>query len=316
MKMTILKPSCALAAMALVPGLALASTPAVTPIVVADASVSKTLMQETPNFQYQSDDTFGVTTLTATTGKLTVVALGTPYPLAAVSVSSTDGATSLMGRATLDYSYVIATTDAVSAQRVFDFISTPKVISYTSTTNPVSTSTTYSAPPSVYIDPYFLDKDPVPLANVASVISGTFGLGYTGAGFARGSVDAGSFISSVSGECSPVAGPCGTSFYSIFGALTQDPNNPFNFLGSVHLFVEAGINGVGTAFAFADPVIGLNEDIGLDKANYTILLSPGIANASAPIAGVPEPASWALMIGGLSLAGAALRRRKPGLRFA
>lgn len=37
---------------------------------------------------------------------------------------------------------------------------------------------------------------------------------------------------------------------------------------------------------------------------------------AAPAAAVPEPASWALMIVGLGLAGAAARNRRPGLRFA
>ena len=32
--------------------------------------------------------------------------------------------------------------------------------------------------------------------------------------------------------------------------------------------------------------------------------------ADATVAGVPEPASWALMIGGFGLAGATLRRRR------
>lgn len=35
-----------------------------------------------------------------------------------------------------------------------------------------------------------------------------------------------------------------------------------------------------------------------------------------PQAGVPEPASWALMIGGFGLAGAAVRRRRPNIVYA
>ena len=50
-------------------------------------------------------------------------------------------------------------------------------------------------------------------------------------------------------------------------------------------------------------VSGIPEDIG------DAPIDPG-----AP--GVPEPASWALMIGGLGLAGAALRRRTAAVRFA
>jgi hypothetical protein len=33
-------------------------------------------------------------------------------------------------------------------------------------------------------------------------------------------------------------------------------------------------------------------------------------------AGVPEPASWAMMVGGFGLVGASLRRRRPAIRFA
>lgn len=36
----------------------------------------------------------------------------------------------------------------------------------------------------------------------------------------------------------------------------------------------------------------------------------GIALHGESVAAVPEPAAWALMIGGFSLAGAALRRRR------
>jgi hypothetical protein len=44
-------------------------------------------------------------------------------------------------------------------------------------------------------------------------------------------------------------------------------------------------------------------------ATGTLVGSQGAVGVPAP--GVPEPASWALMIGGFGLTGAALRRRKP-----
>ncbi|MBT2185348.1 PEPxxWA-CTERM sorting domain-containing protein [Sphingobium sp. H33] len=43
--------------------------------------------------------------------------------------------------------------------------------------------------------------------------------------------------------------------------------------------------------------------------------SPG-ASPPPPPSGVPEPATWAMMIGGFALAGAAMRRRKVAVRFA
>jgi hypothetical protein len=53
---------------------------------------------------------------------------------------------------------------------------------------------------------------------------------------------------------------------------------------------------------------GSDESWGLD--NFTVAAS----GAGAP--GVPEPATWAMMIGGFALAGAAMRRRATALRFA
>jgi hypothetical protein len=37
---------------------------------------------------------------------------------------------------------------------------------------------------------------------------------------------------------------------------------------------------------------------------------------TTPPAGVPEPATWALMIGGFGLAGAAARKRRPAVALA
>jgi hypothetical protein len=46
-------------------------------------------------------------------------------------------------------------------------------------------------------------------------------------------------------------------------------------------------------------------------------LNTGLDNISlTPFAAVPEPASWALMIGGFAVAGAAMRRRKASVSFA
>ena len=44
-----------------------------------------------------------------------------------------------------------------------------------------------------------------------------------------------------------------------------------------------------------------NDIIGLDDLRYT---------TAVVVPGVPEPATWAMMIGGVGMAGGALRRRK------
>jgi len=45
-------------------------------------------------------------------------------------------------------------------------------------------------------------------------------------------------------------------------------------------------------------------------------VGPILDNVSLDISPVPEPATWAMMIGGFALAGAAMRRRKPIVSFA
>jgi hypothetical protein len=76
---------------------------------------------------------------------------------------------------------------------------------------------------------------------------------------------------------------------------------------------EALGDGAGSCTAIADPHVGFDQGafdklMGAKTFNladyYEIVTSSGLAGG-----GVPEPASWALMIAGFGLAGAALRRR-------
>jgi hypothetical protein len=46
------------------------------------------------------------------------------------------------------------------------------------------------------------------------------------------------------------------------------------------------------------------------ETDNQLFFNQGVDNVSVTAGGVPEPASWALMIGGFGLAGAALRRRR------
>jgi len=77
-------------------------------------------------------------------------------------------------------------------------------------------------------------------------------------------------------------------------------------VGHIHLGVVAGNGLGGTGSAQIDPQMFVQFD---PDHLHSILLSDGISNALPGATGAPEPATWALMLGGLGLTGAALRRR-------
>ena len=123
--------------------------------------------------------------------------------------------------------------------------------------------------------------------NFAYSNSGTGGFDAVG-GFSHISFTYGGFTDTVITLYSGLGGT-GTVLAQVLAAA-NDPNafSPFsiNFSGTAHSFVIAGGEG---AFGI--------DDINLNRA-------------------VPEPASWALMLGGFGLVGGAMRRRKTAVRFA
>lgn len=72
----------------------------------------------------------------------------------------------------------------------------------------------------------------------------------------------------------------------------------------VFLGIDVGASGEGIATAFADPFIFIDPVFLSSNPGYSIIVSEGIGN----IAAVPEPATWALLLGGL-LGITAVRRR-------
>ena len=109
----------------------------------------------------------------------------------------------------------------------------------------------------------------------------------------------------------------GLTLYSVF---TQNPGTtltPFSF------------DLVGTSFKIGDPfggggtlasdaqllsVLGDLDQLAIlvdwrSGDDFTQLDNVFLASAPGPIGGVPEPATWAMMIGGIALAGGTLRRR-------
>ena len=84
--------------------------------------------------------------------------------------------------------------------------------------------------------------------------------------------------------------------------------------GRVLMSVSAsGVNG-GIADAYADPLIEIDPSFA-DAGLYKVIPSDGVGNV-LPNTGVPEPASWALMLVGFGMAGAALQRPRTAVRVA
>ena len=109
-----------------------------------------------------------------------------------------------------------------------------------------------------------------------------------------------------------VGGVCSTSCADSF-AVDSDFLLHTNTIYTVHMDVNAGLFGGGppgtnTAYANIDPMFTVHGP-------FTIQLSDGFGggiNLPGAGGGVPEPASWALMLLGFGGLGAALRRRRAG----
>lgn len=117
---------------------------------------------------------------------------------------------------------------------------------------------------------------------------------------------------------------CGTHDYSkvvtlvrgnLFevGGVTQ---SDLDFYGAIMIGTSSEVSAVGgiegSASAFIDPTIRFSS--ALKGFNFTVSGGNGTQIAASF---VPEPASWAMMIGGLGMIGGALRRhRKTAVRFA
>ena len=78
-------------------------------------------------------------------------------------------------------------------------------------------------------------------------------------------------------------------------------------------FSGSALMGIPVVPADGNQSVGRTVTYALDSIQHDITFSStGVAFEfdNLAVAGVPEPASWALMIGGFGLAGAGLRRRR------
>ncbi len=102
---------------------------------------------------------------------------------------------------------------------------------------------------------------------------------------------------------------------SLYATVFGVTNSQTIFVDGAPMTVTVNNHPGATATASLDPLIGINpaflSQYGLSGG--TVTLSPGVANASAPAPGVPEPSSWILLIAGFGLTGAAVRHRRAAI---
>jgi hypothetical protein len=97
-------------------------------------------------------------------------------------------------------------------------------------------------------------------------------------------------------------------FGGVLAVLAE--SGQFNTISLTAVSEEAFSLG-GRAGASADPLITIDPSFA-DAAEYSIVVSPGVANALPPAMAVPEPSTWAMMLlgfAGLSLAGYRANRK-------
>jgi hypothetical protein len=77
-------------------------------------------------------------------------------------------------------------------------------------------------------------------------------------------------------------------------------------LNYVHLVASGSVLLDGSFSALADPIITIDPTWLAANPGFSLAFSSDVINGGS---GVPEPATWVLMLGGFALAGSALRRR-------
>lgn len=110
-------------------------------------------------------------------------------------------------------------------------------------------------------------------------------------------------ITSFGKTCFAGSNQCGDFSYS--QSITIASNTTAFLRLGIYALVSNGSNG-----GWIDPMITIDPNFN-DPALFQLTFSDGIANGTpGGVGGVPEPATWALMILGFGAVGSALRRRK------
>jgi hypothetical protein len=122
-------------------------------------------------------------------------------------------------------------------------------------------------------------------------------------------------------------------YYQVYGGATDDVADQAHYDADLQFFTMPGLQsrmsiqalvdinnagGAASATAYIDPTIMIDPIFAKTDPNYLsdfkLSISDGIGNGL--VAGVPEPATWALMLLGFGGMGAALRRRRTSAAIA
>lgn len=117
-------------------------------------------------------------------------------------------------------------------------------------------------------------------------------------------------------DTGPNAGGCGAASIDVplvvrSGDHFRDAGDPHVFYGVVSMYVDAKIdaNLAGGAMAFLDPSFHFAPSLAPYAASIPLILGANNDVSNLSPGGVPEPASWALLVAGFGLVGTFSRRR-------
>lgn len=134
-----------------------------------------------------------------------------------------------------------------------------------------------------------------------------------GSGGYVGSGTAGSSLDSYTGFAGPASFGTGGLMYATDNAGTAFAVNGTNF-GTPVVFVQSGYvsgSAIASTLTFANSTFA---SLGLDQGVYAYASSNDTVTVRiGSVAAVPEPATWAMMVGGFGMLGSALRRRRPAM---
>lgn len=162
-------------------------------------------------------------------------------------------------------------------------------------------------------------------AALSDVTSSTFGIG-AGSTFTNESA----FVTGATGDLSGISSGTSLALSSVtasVGSLVSFTSNFGNFSGQVTqvatvpapnarvgLNIFGNFTPIGSLSSFtagaADLTLSFTQTGALDGVNQPAVSGSFTFASPSVVAGVPEPASWALLITGFGLTGAAMRRRK------